>query len=165
MSKEKHAGGRPLLFKTEEELEIKIDEYFESCIPEYLKDKDGELVTGAKGYILVNMNAPSLSKLALYLGYASRQSLYDNEKKEEFSYIIKKARSRVEDWLYQHSLSAQIPPAVGIFLLKQFGYTDKQELEHSGAITNKHIDMSKLSIKELEDLERMAIKAERPDND
>lgn len=132
-------NGRPPKYDNPEELAKKIDEYFEQCEPEYATHENNEgqtiVFTDKNGRpIINNLNAPSLSKLALYLGYASRQSIYDNEKKDEFSYIIKRARSKVEDWIYQHSLDGSIPPAVGIFILKQFGYSDKQEIEHSGAM-------------------------------
>ncbi len=126
--------GHPPIYKDPDELGKKIDEYFDQCEPEYAthKNDEGEIIVFTDKNnrpIIKNLNAPSLSRLALYLGYASRQSIYDNEKNELFSYIIKRARSKVEDWIYQHSLDSSIPPAVGIFILKQFGYTDKQELD------------------------------------
>ena len=146
------AAGHPPLYDNEIELGNKIDEYFDQCKPVYLKDEEGHVITDKKGgYVLTNLNAPSLSGLALYLGYASRQSIYDNEKNDKFSYIIKRARSRVEEWIYQHSLDASVPAAVGIFILKQFGYTDKQEIEHSGGMTNK-IDITRYTEEELKQL-------------
>lgn len=145
----KHAGGRPPLYSDEKELELKMDEYFEACKPEYAKDSDGVIITTQKGAIVLNLNAPSLSGLALFLGYESRQSLYDNEKTEKFSYIIKRARTKVEEWVYQHSLDGSIPPAVGIFTLKQFGWTDKQEIDINDV---KAPDMSKYTTEELKTL-------------
>ena len=128
-------AGKPRKYKTKEELEAKIDEYFNQCEPEYAKDEECEIIVTKQGPIIKNLNAPSLTGLALYLGYASRQSIYDNENIEEYSYTIKRSKMKVEEWLYQHSVDGTMPPAVGIFLLKNFGWTDKQEIEHSGGVT------------------------------
>ena len=150
MAKETHAGGRPPKYDTPEEMGKKIDEYFAQCVPEYMRNDDGVIETTVKGKpILININSPSLSGLALYLGYESRQSIYDNENNEKFSYIIKRARTKVEEWVYQHSMSGDISPAVGIFILKQFGYTDTQviDMTHSDKL-----DMSKYTPKELKQL-------------
>lgn len=136
----KHLGGRPPLYSNPEILDKKINEYFEQCQPEYLKNDEGEiLVTEKKQPIIINLNSPSSVGLALYLGFADRQSLYDNEKKEEFSCIIKKARSKVEEWVYQHTMHGSVPTAAGIFILKQFGYTDKTEIAHTGNMTVKFV--------------------------
>ena len=151
----KHAGGRPPLYSDEKELENKIDEYFEACQPEYAKDDEGMIITTSKGAILLNLNAPSLSGLALFLGYADRRSIYDNEQNEKFSHIIKRARTRVEEWVYQHSLDGSVPPAVGIFILKQFGYTDKQEIDLN---QTKDPDMSKYSFEDLKTLAEISRK-------
>jgi hypothetical protein len=102
--------GRPAKYSTEEELQSKIDEYWDN-----LGDKK-----------------PTITGLALYLGFESRQSFYDYEKKGEFSYTIKKARLRVEN-VYEQNLHSNNPSG-SIFALKNFGWTDKQEIEHSGPI-------------------------------
>lgn len=126
------AGGRPPLYKTEKDLDKAINAYFDSREIEFLKDDDGNIKIDKSGMpIIINLNAPSVSGLALYLGYASRQSIYDNEKHEKFSYIIKKAKTRVEEWVYQSAMAGYINHVLAIFILKQFGYTDKQELEHN----------------------------------
>jgi hypothetical protein len=143
MGKDKHPGGRPPIYKTTEELDKKIEEYFKSCETEYAKDEDGTILTTSKGPIILSLNAPSLPGMALFLGYASRQSIYDNEKKVEFSYSIKKARSKVEEWIYQASILGTIHPSVGIFMLKQFGYTDRQQIEYS-VDTSAYEELQKL---------------------
>jgi hypothetical protein len=68
----------------------------------------------------------SISGLALHLGFESRQSFYDYEKNEIFSYTIKKARLRLEQQ-YEESLMSQY--VVGsIFALKNLGWKDKSEM-------------------------------------
>lgn len=118
------------MFENSDEMQKAIDDYFENqCETEFYTDSGGEIIITKNGPLIKNLNAPSLAGLALHLGYASRQSIYDNEKSDKFSYVIKKARTKVEQWIYQHSLDGSVPPAVGIFILKQFGYTDKHEVK------------------------------------
>ena len=103
-------AGRPPFFETKEELDKKIQEYFDDC------DRYDQPFT--------------ITGLALHLGFCSRQSLYDYEKKEEFSYSIKRAKAMVEN-AYEKALSTS-PSATGaIFALKNFGWKDKQEHDHT----------------------------------
>lgn len=80
---------------------------------------------------------PTISGLAYYLGFESRQSFYDYEEKEEFTYTIRKTRLFMES-RYEERLQGNSPTGA-IFWLKNAGWTDKQEIdqktEHSGSIT------------------------------
>jgi hypothetical protein len=114
--------GRPPIFKTAEELQSKIDEYFESRKQE---------TTGYdnKGMPVTKMNPPSLTGLALYLGFESRQSIYDYEKNTDFSYTIKRARLKCENFIEEGLYGGEIPPAAGIFALKNFGWSDRHDID------------------------------------
>lgn len=104
------AGGRPLKFKTVEELEVKIESYFESC----LETKEPITVTG----------------LALWLD-TTRDTLMDYQNRDEFSDAIKKAKLRVEND-YEKALRTN-GKAGDIFGLKNFGWKDVQQRELTGA--------------------------------
>ena len=104
---------RPPKYKTLTELEDKVNEYFAKT--------DDELLSQL-----------SITGLALHLGFESRQSLYDYEKNKMFSYTIKRARLRIENF-YELCLTGR-NPAGSIFALKNFGWTDKQQIEHSGGV-------------------------------
>lgn len=101
-------------FETSIELQLAIDSYF----AERIEAKESPTITG----------------LCYHLGFESRQSFYDYEERELFSYTIKRARlrieSRYEDRLFGNS------NAGAIFALKNFGWTDKTEVknEHSGEV-------------------------------
>lgn len=110
-------SGRPPVFETPEELSKKIDEYF------IWKEADDGIIT--------------VSGLAFYLGFASRQSLQDYKEREEFSYTIKKAVLFIES-CYEEKLSGTAPTGA-IFALKNMGWKDKTETEHSGELTVKQI--------------------------
>jgi len=96
--------GRPLKFKTPEELQLKIDEYFNS-IP-----KEEWTITG----------------LALALD-TYRQTLLNYEHKDEFVDTIKKAKQMVEN---SYEIDLKKSGRTGtIFALKNFDWKDKNETD------------------------------------
>ena len=104
--------GRPRKYKNPEEMQVKIDQYF--------KETDLPTITG----------------LALALDFTSRADLINYEGySEDFYYTIKKAKLKVEN-SYEISLRKH-GRAGDMFGLKNFGWSDKQEVEHSGEITSK----------------------------
>jgi hypothetical protein len=101
-------GGRPALYSNPNDLERMADNYFSKCE----EDQINLTITG----------------LCLYLGFESKQSFYDYEKRDGFSYCIRKLRMRIENAYEQHLHG---PGCVGsIFALKNFDWTDKQEIDH-----------------------------------
>ena len=94
------------MYETVEQLEEAIEDFFEQC-----DDK------------------PTITGLAYWLGFESRQSFYAYEGKEQFSYTLKRARLRIES-NYEKMLQKQ-SCAGAIFALKNFGWIDKQEIDHT----------------------------------
>lgn len=107
--------GRPIHYKTAEELQKAITDYFKNGITKK------EIKSG------IEVPVPTISGLCYYLGFASRQSFYDYEKREAFSYTIKRARLFIEQH-YEEML--QVGNTTGaIFALKNFGWSDKQDID------------------------------------
>ena len=104
----------PIKYKSPSELNGKIEEYFNSV------DEEIDI---------------TITGLVLFIGFSSRQSFYDYEKKEGYAYTIKKARLRIEN-SYEKSLRKDGKTG-DIFALKNFGWRDKQEHEHSGGVNIK----------------------------
>lgn len=96
-------GGRPPVFSTPDDLMGKVISYFDHCEQNKIKST----ITG----------------IALFLGFDSRQSFYDYEQREEFSYIVKRAKLAVEN---SYELGGQ---SIDIFALKNMGWKDKTESE------------------------------------
>jgi hypothetical protein len=97
--KKKHAGGRPKLFKSAEEMQKKIDAYFESCKGEVLKDKEDNVIYNKWGIpVIINDKPPTVTGLALALGFNSRTSLLNYEAEKEFMNTITCAKARVEEY-------------------------------------------------------------------
>lgn len=128
----KKSAGRPPKYFSADGMQQAIDEYFEAHKPRVRKGEDGKPLLSAKGFPIVELNPPTISGLALFLGFSNRTSLYEYEKEPEFSDTIKRARSRCEEFVESCGMSGDIPAPMAIFALKNYGWSDKQELEHTG---------------------------------
>ena len=111
MEKEKkNLGGQPPKYKTPEELQQKLDEFFDYC------KKEGRI--------------PLQGEMAYFLGFASRQSLYDYEKNRRYSYIIRRAKQKCENELNQKALLGEANPLIAkLNLATNYGYNDKKEID------------------------------------
>jgi hypothetical protein len=108
---------RPRKYNDENELQEEVLKYFEQC-----KESN---------------ERPTVTGLALFLGFASKQSLYDYEKNDKFSYPIKRALTMIECEL-EKRLENQSVSGI-IFALKNMGWTDKVQTEHSGELKQTQI--------------------------
>ena len=107
----------PPKYKTPIELENKVNEYF---ISGYRKKKINN-----PDWTSTEVPQITMTDLAIFLWFESRQSLYDYWKKEKFSYIIKRATLFIERE-YEERLSWQSPTGA-IFALKNMWWKDKIE--------------------------------------
>lgn len=106
---------RPPMFDNPEDLKEKVDGYFAQFHAEATtKPELGEW-------------RPTITGLCLFCGFESRQSFYAYEKKEGFSYTIKRARMFIEN-AYEQLLSSKSATGA-IFALKNFDWSDKQEID------------------------------------
>ena len=108
--------GKPLKYNNADELQIQIDAYFANCL---------------------EREAPyTFSGLAYFLGFLERKSLYEYAQRgDELSTPIKKATLRIEQDYEEHLRKTSCTGA--IFALKNRGWTDKTEVEHSGHIESE----------------------------
>lgn len=102
----------------------------------YTDDNIDELIDEIDAYFAVceeEEEKPCFSGLAYGLGFCERRSLNDYAgHKDKTSTPIKRAMLKIE-WSYEKGLSSQSCTG-SIFALKNRGWTDKQEIEHSGGI-------------------------------
>lgn len=124
-------GGRPPIFKTAEELDKKVAEYFKTAWKRVQTWEEMQTIY-------------TMTWLALHLWFCSRQSMYDYEKKEMFSYSIKKARTLIE--LEYETRLSMWSPTWAIFALKNMGWADKIQVnnKHSGKI-KRSLDLAQLA--------------------
>lgn len=127
--------GRPLKFKSVEELQEKIDKYFNETPREEL----------------------SITGLALALD-TDRSVLCDYQERDEFTNTIKKAKLKVEN-AYELRLIKR-GSSGDIFALKNFGWKDKQEIDSNVIANVNTTDLSHLTTEEIREL----LKNEHTDN-
>jgi len=119
--KPKHAGGRPLKFKTPEDMQEAINAYYAEC-----KDDDIPLTISGLAYSL-DLTTESLRN------YADR---------DEFFATVRKAKQKVESSIEAGSLKGYNATGAIFNLKNNFaGWKDKTEndsnVRHSGEITTK----------------------------
>ena len=100
-----HGYGRPAKYTCPDQLNKQITAYFTHIDNSY--------------------EIPTISGLTLYLGFTSRQSLYDYKRKEDFSYSIKRALLVIECyWELQLSNPSKGIQRAAIWMLKNFGWKE-----------------------------------------
>lgn len=88
---------RPLKYKTVEELQAAIDNYFKKCEGELLKDDEDNLLLDKFGRpVIINQKPPTVTGLALALGFNSRQALLNYQARKQFNDTITRAKSFCE---------------------------------------------------------------------
>ena len=91
--------GRPPKYKSKEEIEEKIEQYFKDCEGHPLTDDEGKPVYNKWGYpVIIDKKPPTVTGLALALGFTNRLSLLNYQGKKEFVNTITRAKSRVEQY-------------------------------------------------------------------
>lgn len=131
-------GGRPPLYSNGEQLAEKCTDYFEYVKGEYeektkiVTDKESGTTSEEAYKEWIRHPEPlTVTGLTLFLGFSDKSSLYDYAKKDfEFSHPIKRALTRIEQ-SHEFGLNSRNPTG-HIFALKNSGWTDKQQIEHSG---------------------------------
>jgi len=107
--------GQPPKYKDKAAFQKKIDEYFAS-----ITDDKGEY-----------KRPPTVSGMAIFLGFVDRRSMYHYRDKDEFYGSVKRAIGMVE--AYNEEQTAKGSRCAGnIFILKNFDWTDRQEITQKG---------------------------------
>ena len=100
--------GRPLKFKTVEELESQVQAYFDECV-----EKKRPL---------------TISGLAVHLD-TSRQTLLNYEEKEEFFGTIKRAKDLIENYAEEQLFDNPRTAGIIFNLVNNWGWKNKTESE------------------------------------
>jgi hypothetical protein len=110
--KKRPNAGQPRKWESPEKLDADIKEYFEYC--------------------RVNKRPLTIAGMAAYLG-CDRQTIYNYSYKDEYFDVIKKARNKIIAYIEEELM---IKGTAGqIFVAKQYGYKDTQEI-----ITHEELD-------------------------
>lgn len=91
-------GGAPRKWKSVSAMQKAIDAYFEKCEGEPLII-DGEQQRDKYGVpIFINVKPPTITGLALALGFTGRQALLDYQARPEFADTVTRAKARCEEY-------------------------------------------------------------------
>lgn len=131
---ENNVVGRPPMYKSKEEMQEKIDAYFKMCEGEFLKDNDNNPVLDKYSQpVVFGAKPPTITGLALALGFASRQALLNYQDKDEFNDTITRAKSRVEQYAEERLFDRDGANGAKFSLSNNFkGWSEKQQVEVSG---------------------------------
>ncbi len=130
-------AGRPPFYDNVEDLSKSIEDYFESIAAKWVDmpvddndsedEEEDEKKPSKPGKYLIPSRPATITGLAYHLGFTSRQALINYEEKPEFVDTIKRAKLRIE-MAYEESIHGK-NAAGPIFALKNFGWTDRQEVD------------------------------------
>jgi len=120
-NQEENKRWRPLKFKSVEELQNKIDEYFDSCFiyEEWNKKK---------------IKPFTITWLANFLDVDRKTLINYEDKSDNFFHTIKRAKSKVEEDIELWALMNTLNPTSAIFNLKNnFDWKDKSEVDNNNS--------------------------------
>ncbi len=120
--------GRPKAYTEVELMQQKIDKYFQECD----MNKEPYTITG----------------LALALDL-DRKSINNYAKDSEFFPTIKKAKLKVENYLEKRLIKDSSATGIIFNLKNNYGWSDKQEIQHSGNVNNPFSELSTEELRQL----------------
>lgn len=131
--------GRPPFYKTAKEIQKKIDAYFEDCKGKPLVDDEGAVMRDKYGMpIFIDVRPPTITGLALALGFTSRQALLNYQAKEEFVDTIMRAKAKVECYAEERLFDKDGANGAKFSLANNFdGWKEKKEIEADVSSTVK----------------------------
>lgn len=130
-SKKKYTGATPR-YKNPEEIEGLIDEYFKECEGIPYTDENGQPLTTEKGVIIYKKppKPPTVTGLALALGFTTRQALLNYQGKENFVDTISRAKTVIEEYAERRLFDRDGCNGAKFSLANNFrGWSEKQEIK------------------------------------
>lgn len=164
----KKTAGRPPKFTSREEIEEKIDKYFEKCEGEVLHDEEGRPILNKFGNpVIIGKKPPTVTGLALALGFTSRQALLNYQAKKEFLDTITRAKSLVEQYTEERLFDRDGANGARFSLVNNFhGWTEKQPEPVDDEERKLRLEEQKLRIEEQKArIEVLKAKTEQGDGD
>lgn len=141
MAKKKNAGGAPPKYKDPKEMQTVIDDYFDRCKGKaFINPDTGFPSLTDKGHIIWDIppKPPTVTGLALALGFTSRQALLNYQAKKEFVDTVTRAKSRVEEYAESRLFDKDGANGAKFSLANNFdGWREKQDVNVEGSMNTK----------------------------
>ena len=127
--------GCPRKYQSVKQMQKAIDAYFRSCEGELFIGDDGCAVRDKYGVpIIINAKPPTITGLALALGFTGRQALIDYQARPEFADTVTRAKARCEEYAEARLYDRDGANGAKFSLSCNFGWrekapeTDRQEI-------------------------------------
>jgi hypothetical protein len=123
--------GKKPMYNSCEEMQEKIDAYFEECKGRTLETLEGKPICDKYGIpIVVDARPLTVTGLALALGFTSRQALLNYQGKKEFVDTITRAKSKIEQYAEERLFDKDGANGAKFSLANNFdGWKEKQQIE------------------------------------
>lgn len=123
--------GRPPKFDSPEQMQMLIDKYFEECKGHILYNDDGSPVLDKYGNaVIIDAHPPTVTGLALALGFNTRLSLLNYQAKPAFVNTVSRAKSRVEQYAEERLFDKDGANGAKFSLANNWeGWREKQQIE------------------------------------
>ncbi|MDD3231137.1 MAG: terminase small subunit [Oscillospiraceae bacterium] len=145
-------AGRPRKYKSAEQMQVAIDAYFKKCEGTPLLDEKHNPVLNKSGYpITFNRKPPTVTGLALALGFNSRQALLNYQaRSKSFNDALMRAKSRCEEYTESRLYDKEGSNGAQFSLRNNFkGWSEHPEAQQS-AVTVEDDPLTKSLKEELE---------------
>lgn len=121
-------------YKTVEEMQAVIDQYFEDCKGEPIIGDDGQPILDKYGKpFIINAHPPTVTGLALALGFTSRQALLNYQAKKAFVDTVLRAKARIEAYAEERLFDRDGQRGAEFSLKYNFRWADeKKQAEDEG---------------------------------
>lgn len=116
---------RPLKYKTVDELQAAIDEYFKACEGRPLLDEEGQPILYKGHPIILDARPPTVTGLALALGFKSRQALLNYQGRKQFNDAVARAKARCEEYAEGRLYDRDGTHGAQFSLRCNFGWNDR----------------------------------------
>lgn len=119
--------GRYPKYKNPKEMQERIDCYFKSCEGKVLTDENGNVVTDKHGVpVVLGARPPTVTGLALALGFTGRQALLNYQAKQSFVDTVTRAKSRIEAYTEERLFDREGVQGAKFSLVNNFkGWSEK----------------------------------------
>lgn len=134
MASSKPSAGRPPRYKSVEEIQAKIDAYFTQCAGEPLLDVNGDPVLYKGVPVITGVHPPTVTGLAVALGFSGRQALLNYQAKKQFVDTITRAKARCEEYAEQRLYDRDGANGAQFSLRCNFGWNDKAPPAEEGEV-------------------------------
>ena len=135
--------GHPRMYKTPKEMQQRIDAYFDDCagkVLEHVNPETGErepVIDKNGNTIVIGAHPPTVTGLALALGFASRQALLNYQHRPEYERVVTIAKSRVEEYAESRLFDKDGANGAKFSLTNNFeGWKEKQDVNVGGQEDN-----------------------------